>query len=291
MPSLASTDSIAARAFTDSIAARAFTDSVAARAAADSIAAQARADSIAAQARADSIAQKYPLEGILIEAPAPPPPSPPAVGAGGSSWVTGGLLLLFCIVALRFRNNYRYIVGLIRDLTEVRERHNMFDDTVRETSFLVLLNLLQGGCAGVVLAYALFDAPSPLQTALCTGACLVYTLVMWMAYSIVGNVFSDRVHTRMWVRGFISSQGLLSLPLLPVALLCLCYPGEAHTLILTGLGCLICAKLVFIWKGFRIFFTQISSWVLFLYYLCSLEIVPLILTAVGAMAVCSVIHI
>ncbi len=135
-------------------------DSIAAALRADSIAAQAAADSIAALARADSIAQKYPLEGIILEAPAPAPAPEPLVGQGASSWVTGGLLLLFCVVALRFRNNYRYMVGLLRDLTEVRERHNMFDDTVRETSLLVLLNLLQAGCAGVVLAYALFSLPS-----------------------------------------------------------------------------------------------------------------------------------
>ncbi len=266
-------------------------DSIAAALRADSIAAQAAADSIAALARADSIAQKYPLEGIILEAPAPAPAPEPLVGQGASSWVTGGLLLLFCVVALRFRNNYRYMVGLLRDLTEVRERHNMFDDTVRETSLLVLLNLLQAGCAGVVLAYALFSLPSLLQTGICTACCLAYTVVMWAAYNIVGSVFSDPLHTRMWVRGFISSQGLLSMLLLPVALLCLCYPANVPTLVWVGFGCLICAKLVFIWKGFRIFFTQISSWVLFLYYLCSLEVVPLILTAAGAVAACSTIHI
>ena len=265
-------------------------DSIAAVLRADSISAREVADSLAAQARADSIAQKYPVAGIVIEAPAPPPPAAPVVSIDGSSWVATVLLLLFCVVALRFRNNYRYIVGLVKDLTEVRERHNMFDDTVRETSLLVLLNMLQVGCAGVVLAYGLFGMPSMLQTALCTGACLVYTLVMWAAYYIVGNVFSDRLHTRMWVRGFVSSQSMLSLLLLPVALLCICYPANVPVLVWTGFGCLVLAKLVFIWKGFRIFFTQISSWVLFLYYLCSLEIVPLILTAVGALTVCSVIH-
>ncbi len=266
-------------------------DSIA-KAQADSVA-QARADSLAA-VRADSVARaQAEAKGIPVVGLAYDPPAHPGAGAMpvdtlGSSLVTGGLLALFCIVAIKFRNNGRYFVTLLRDLTVVRLRQNVFDDTVRETSFLVVLNLLETACAGVLLSWGLLPgAPTPLQTGVCVAVCGAYALGMWLAYAVVGNVFSDAPHTRMWVRGYGASQGLLGLLLLPLALLCICYPEEARLSALIGLGCFILAKLVFVWKGFRIFFTQISSWVLFLYYLCSLEVVPLLITAAAAVGLCS----
>lgn len=248
------------------------------------------ADSIEGDlAAVDSVAltQSAPVAGIVLEAPEiRPAVSRPEAGTG-TSLVIGALLLIFCIVAFRFRSNARYFGSLLRDLTVVRLRQNAFDDTVRETSFLVLLNLLEISCAGVLLAYGIDPGEvTPVRIAACAGICGLYALGMWMAYSVVGNVFSDGVHTRMWVRGYGASQGLLSLLLLPLALLCICYPADARMCVMIGLGCFILAKMVFLWKGFRIFFTQISSWVLFLYYLCSLEIVPLLITAAAAVSVC-----
>lgn len=214
------------------------------------------------------------------------------------------LLVLFSLCAIRFRGNRHFPKSLLRDLTEVRERHNVFDETVRETSFLTLLNLLFCASAGTLLYRALctFGAPAgfpgrlpafrdaaPLMTAVCMGVCVAYTLVMTCAYTIVGNVFSDRHHAAMWARGFTASQALLSLPLLLLALLCICCPQWSPEILATAASAFIITKIAFIVKGFRIFFTQISSWILFLYYLCSLEIIPLILTYLAALALCSVL--
>ena len=49
-------------------------------------------------------------------------------------------------------------------------------------------------------------------------------------------------------------------------------------IVVAGFAMLILVKFVFIIKGFRIFFTESSLWVVFLYYLCSLEIVPMVIT-------------
>ncbi|MDE6338919.1 MAG: DUF4271 domain-containing protein [Muribaculaceae bacterium] len=53
-----------------------------------------------------------------------------------------------------------------------------------------------------------------------------------------------------------------------------------------GGGIIGIGKIVFIYKGFRIFFQQLRSWLLFLCYLCSLEIVPLILAYLLAYQIC-----
>lgn len=101
---------------------------------------------------------------------------------------------------------------------------------------------------------------------------------MWIAYNVVGRVFSDSQHTWVWVRGFTAGTGLGAVAFFPLALLALAYPAYAPAIVAVGLATLILVKTVYVVKGFRIFFTESSSWVVFLYYLCSLEMVPLAMT-------------
>lgn len=260
---------------------------------ADTVRQLSPADSLRLKARADSLRASTLTEGILISAPEPVSPSMRTDDPGSISWVIAALCLLFCIVALRFRNNGRYLSSLLSDLVEVRERQNVFDDTVRETSFLVLLNILWCFSVGVLLWGVLVvtgaapaNLPAAPGMAVCAGVAVIYELFMTGAYSLTGNVFRDRVQAGMWIRGFLASQALMSIPFLFIAMLSMTMPEWLPQLLIAAACTLVISKLLFIWKGFRIFFAGISSWVLFLYYLCSLEIIPLILTYVAASAIC-----
>lgn len=229
---------------------------------------------------------------ILLDPPAKAPAPGRDVGkeTAGLSWIVTALLLLFVIVAIRFRNNSKYLGALLRSAVEVRERGNVFDDTVKETSFMIMLNVMWCVCAGILL-YTVVGGSSmnpraPVGMGIAIGIAMAYELFMTGCYGLVGNVFSDGLHARMWVRGYLAATGLTTLLLFPASLLTLCYPEQAVTALWIGGIAFISGKIVFIWKGFRIFFTQISSWVLFLYYLCSLEIVPLILVYAAAVPAC-----
>ncbi len=237
------------------------------------------ADSLAA----DTVA--HDTSYVLVIEPTPRPELPKhtvdSSRQTGVSWIIGAFLLLFVVVAIRFRNNSKYLGALFRSAIEVRERGNVFDDTVKETSFMVMLNIFWSVCAGIMLyliAGGRADIPGA-ASGMGLGICLAlgYEILMIAAYWIVGNVFSDGLHTRMWVRGYLSATGLTTLVLFPTVLMAICYPSQSRIFLWIGLVAFIIGKIVFIWKGFRIFFTEMSAWVIFLYYLCSLEIVPLIL--------------
>ncbi len=249
----------------------------------------------------DSVIEGEERSGVILVNEKEEPGLLPGLEFGGISWIYAALLLVFCLVAFRFRNNKKYMRTIFKSLTEIRERHNVFDDTVRETSFLFLLNLLWCCSAGVILYCAIhylailgfdpmgmlsFPYPLPTCVAACMGVCMVYELIMWFAYWMVGNVFSDKKKASIWVKGFTSSQGIVGIVFFPLALLCLSYPAHLDWWLISSLVAFILGKICFLWKGFRIFFTQFSSWVLFLYYLCSLEVIPLILTYLGAAALC-----
>ena len=125
--------------------------------------------------------------------------------------------------------------------------------------------------------------------AICIGMAAAYTLFLTGAYAVVGNLFSDGSKASMWVKGYLSTQGLQTLLLFPVALVAICVPGIVGSMLVAGAIVFFFAKFLFIYKGFCIFFTQVASWVLFLYYLCSLEIVPVILTYVSARFLCGLV--
>ena len=234
----------------------------------------------------DSLSQAEPVYGVVLT---PPPAREPAPlrdsGSTGVSFILCGMFLLFLVVALRFRNNIKYAVTMFRSLIETRTRQNVFDDTVRETSLIVLLNILWCVCAGII-AYNVFESFNPSRgewmlrsIGMLWGMAIavVYSLFMWGAYASVGWIFSDRAHSELWVKGFSASQALMTPAIFLTALISICRPETALASGMVSGAIFIVAKLIFIWKGYRIFFNQFSSWMLFLCYLCSLEIVPLIL--------------
>lgn len=245
-------------------------------------------------------------EGIVLIDPAaayreqPAPQSERPIWGSGMSWIYLGLTLLFCLTAVKFKGSTKYLKALLTDLTDTRVRHNVFDDTVKETSLLVLLNLGWIASTGILLWIFVnmtigSDPTSSLGIpdrqaeglALCMGVTGVYQALIFLAYSVAGNVFTDRKLTRLWLKGAGASSALETFALFPIALLALNYPHWEQGLLIAAAAVFVIGKLFFLYKGFRIFSHQISSWLLFLYYLCSLEIVPLILTYVASLYVCT----
>ncbi|MCM1369896.1 MAG: DUF4271 domain-containing protein [Candidatus Amulumruptor caecigallinarius] len=224
----------------------------------------------------------------------------PGLPGGGMSWIYLGMVMIFCAVGIQFKNSARYLKALFSDLSETRMRSNMFDDTVRETTLLVLLNIMWTASAGVLLwlGIGLSVKNSPENSmgimvenaagiGICMLSCGIYLALMYLAYLVVGNVFSESRQTSLWIKGAAASTALEAFLMFPLALLGLIYENFAETFLIIAGVVFILGKAVFIFKGFRIFFSQISSWLLFLYYLCSLEIVPLILTFVITLMACT----
>lgn len=219
----------------------------------------------------------------------------------GMSWIYLLLTLLFTLAALRIKNSPRHFKAIWTDLFETRLRSNAFDDTVDETVLLILLNALWAASAGILLwAFIGMTAddpawsfsvslPQPLGIAVCMGVCAIYVAGITTVYWVVGSVFTDSRRAVLWVKGATASTAIGGVLFLPPAFLVICYPSWTPVLLIIAASVFILCKILFIWKGFRIFFDHLSSWLLFLYYLCSLEIVPLILVYFGTVALCAML--
>ena len=244
----------------------------------------------AAGRHTDSVAVSHGRKAIVIGpaagSAAPPRAIPRAADAGAASWLILGLVGLFMLIALRYRRHFKFTGRLVYDLASVKRRRNMFDDTVRETIFGIMLNVLCIVSVGLLLSAGLSYtgyAPAPAAGYLpeSLGICLLltagYYLCQLIAYLIIGRVFVSRSSTKIWIRGFTAGQSLLGIVLFPLAMLSVFYPAGMSVLLILSLSAYLSARLLFIFKGARIFSQQKCSYILFLYYLCSIEIVPVLL--------------
>ena len=225
-------------------------------------------------------------------APTPVPPSPLR-----SPVVMGLMMLVAMAVVLSYRTGYKYLENFVRNMFSTRRRENLFDDhTVNETKILTALiglSCVMQGFALMVgvslavpsLASGILRSPA-LSLGLGAAVVMAYYLLQLFVYHVLGYVFTDSISTRLWIDGFKATQSLLGLLLLPVIGVMLLKPELSTPMLLVAAGLYICARLVFICKGFRIFYGNLSSIVYFILYLCSLEIVPLAMLGAGTIYLC-----
>ena len=198
------------------------------------------------------------------------------------------LLAGLLAVALSYHKGYKYIENFFHYMFSIRRRENLFEDhTVNETSIQAALIANTCIIEGFLIYFAVqlmwpALAPSLQQgvfahVAAYSGLALAFYVVQWMVYKVLGYTFLDAVGSRLWIDGFKASQSFLGLTLLPVLVLLMLYPAHGKMLLSIAASLYLVARLIFIFKGFRIFYGNLSSIVYFLLYLCAVEIVPLVL--------------
>ena len=217
----------------------------------------------------------------------------PLHDAGTMALVMGALFL----VVVSYRTGYKYIEQFFHNMFSTRRQESIFEDhTLNETQILSAL-IINTCVMESVLAYCAltFYLPSlavslqsaiTLHVAALAGLALAFYLVQLMAYKLIGFVFADGVATKLWVDGFKASQSLLGLLLAPVVGLILVKPAWAASLMPVGMVLYALSRLVFICKGFRIFYSNLPSIVYFILYLCAVEIVPIALVVKATIFVC-----
>lgn len=199
---------------------------------------------------------------------------------GYDSGVLCLLLGMFLLLAYNFRHYSTFLKNFLYDLFSVRRREGFFDvRTASETGVQISLLFMACLSEGIIIN-SLVGAPFeefvgvfPVITLITVVAALYY---VWQlaAYQTVGLVFTDKISARMWMKGFYASQALLAMLLVTPALVVLFNPGDAVAVAIIGASFYLLTRLLFICKGFRLFFDNFGSLVYFILYLCSLEIVP-----------------
>ena len=212
-------------------------------------------------------------------------PLPRADQPGTRAGFLAMIALIFVLLAYNFRHLGRLLRTYGEELVKVRlRRDNVFDERPAADARILLLLLMQFVvCGGILLSGALHIfggniGPLPVLSVVKVIAIVgIYYIFQFVAYQTVGYTFTTSAGRREWVRGFNASQALLGLALAVPAVLSVFYPVTALYMVVLGAVLYFCGRILFILKGFRIFYDKFSSLLYFILYLCTLEIIPLIL--------------
>lgn len=216
---------------------------------------------------------------------------------GYDSAILSIVVCTMLIVVFSLHNYPNYFKNLAKSLWSVRERTNVFDDVSPNDARTIGAMSLQTVVYEGLLLLAYFVATSggeydSVYTVTLASMFVVLTGVyyLWqiLVYYFIGYVFADKGLTGQWMQGFYSSQGILGFFLLIPALLGLFYPSSVEIVGLVAVLFYLTARIMFICKGFRIFYHNCFSLVYFILYLCSVEIVPLILMYRGVIFICRI---
>lgn len=215
----------------------------------------------------------------------------------------GTMLLVFAVIAfmlVSYSKGKKYVSDLFYKMFSIKKRENLFEDhTVKETQ--ILFSLIANTCLfGAIIMFEglvyyrpeLYVPDLPIYCyVLMFGIFLgVFFLVQVGVYNMLGFVFSEKVETKLWIDGFKASHAILGIILAPITFVMLIYPEITETMLVVAVILYFSARFVFICKGFRIFFNNLSSLIYFILYLCSVEIVPVILSLAGAIKLCIILQ-
>ena len=236
---------------------------------------------------------QQPVMEIPMADRAKPYGNSPLHDTGAMSMLLAGLFLII----VTYRTGYKYIENFAHNIFSVKMRENLFDDhTVTETQILSALILNTCIMEGFMLFFGISHNEPALRASLhanvfahigCFSAvALLFYVLQLTLYWLLGYIFGNKMQSHIWLDGFKATQSLLGLLLFPVTVMMLVYHSLIQPLLIVALALYAAARVAFIYKGFRIFFNDLSSILFFILYLCSVEIVPPILVYLGATNIC-----
>lgn len=200
---------------------------------------------------------------------------------GYDSGIACLLIGAFLLIAFNLRHYTTMLKSLPRDLFSVRRRDNLFEEhTMNETRLLLSMIVLL--CLNVAILVTACVTAASIAPPLSHLAMIIifaiamagYYVAQLCAYSTVGAVFADSDVSRLWLKGFNASQSTLGLALVIPAIVVVFDPGAVVPMTVTAATLYLIARMIFIYKGFRLFYHKISSFVYFILYLCTLEVAP-----------------
>ena len=214
--------------------------------------------------------------------------TPRAVTAGTDPQVMGIIVGVLVLLALNTRHIRRLFHSLPQDLWSLRRRANVFDEhTANETrsNFLLITQLCVFSAVMLLLwlaprgntaGFGLIGHGASLSSVVgwLTAVTGSYYLFQLAAVGTIGYAFTDPLRGSQWRRGLNASSVLLAQLITIPMLVALFYPGASSAMLAVSAAGYVATRLVFVAKGFRIFYRGPLSLVYFILYVGALEILP-----------------
>lgn len=198
------------------------------------------------------------------------------------NWVFIALVSLFVLLIISIINNPVWIRESVRTFFQVNERSSYYlknSSSQFQTRFLLLIFN-----SGVFSLYSLFLYFEPALGFQITKFFMFYAVMMAFLIFKEGTgrmlafVFLDKSSFRLMHESYFNTLSYLAITLFPILILQIYFPDNLKVYAATGglILCIIAAILIII-KLFQIFFHKSISFFYILLYLCTLEILPLMI--------------
>lgn len=198
--------------------------------------------------------------------------------AGDNSIVIGILVLITILLMLFTRGVRRTLKSYRGELWSLRRRPNVFDTEIGVSvpvAFVLALTFIVFTATDLYIG---LNQARPLvltdyfsMLALIAG----YYLFKIVAYAMVGYAFAVPPGGRQWLMGFNAAMAYTGLALIIPTFVALYVPAVAQWIVPYCIIAWLIGQIIFICKGFRIFYHDFGSIFYFFLYLCTLEIIPL----------------
>lgn len=201
------------------------------------------------------------------------------------------LILLCCLVlvATSFRKGTKLLFQLFSITNNNRNRINILNSsTVIESRLRFILLVQTFVMEGIALTFFIRYLNPELShigyfkeiLSIAVLTALYYNLQQ-LIYRILGSVFSDQNSTRQWLDNHILVNLSLGIILFPIIFCMIYLPGFLNIGLILVTISYILSRIIFIYKGIKIFLRDIYGILYFILYLCALEIIPLFLLYKG----------
>lgn len=210
---------------------------------------------------------------------------------GSNSWVSLILIVCFLVVAGSYRSSNKFIQYIISEIFDYKQRSSFYQKStlnmVRLKVALLLMTFLIEGLA-LFVVYSNFAAIPAFAGIKLLGiiglfsACfLLYYLLQRSLYSVIAYTFTNKVNAVLVNGALTGTTILLGILLFIPVLVSIYHTIPLNIFIFSTMSLYFVTRLLFIYKGVKIFFSDFYSLIYVVLYLCIFEIAPLLVIYKG----------
>jgi len=198
------------------------------------------------------------------------------------NWVFIALLILLGMSAFSFLRSSGWFIESFRTFFTVKDRGSIFNKSTmsdyESRIFLILFSIGVFSLFAYSILYSSERAFLLITFLKFSGATGGFFLIKYLIIRIIGYVFLHPTIQKLTIESYYNVLTYLGLVLFPMMILHIYLPENLkYYIIIASLILCIVAVLVYTVKLFLIFFNKLASTFYLLLYLCTLEILPVVL--------------
>lgn len=210
------------------------------------------------------------------------------------------VLVSVFFVAVTYRRGFKYISSMWHSLLSARTRQNVFENSNTLSEISAQSALIFNACLMTsILSYVLINQTHPelftqavREPYRCVvpllGLFIAFYTTQWVILRILGYTFLSPQRAELLMASFNASCALMGITLPAILVVALILPSNGVLYLSLFYFVYFIAKFLFLFRGFRIFYTNITTILHFILYLCIVEIVPLVAVMKMAITFCCI---